>query len=391
MNGFGGFFKTMGIAPTRDPRKESTMMNSKSSLLKIGAAFLLLSMAVSCGGSGHDGSTSQTVVPTVMSSTPLNVATDVPVNGNATATFSEAMDSATLTVTSFTVASGNPPVEVAGTVIYANSKATFWPSAHLADNTTFTATITTGAKRAPGVALGANYVWSFTTGITVEPGLAVNLGTAGNFAILAKSGISTVPASAITGNIGVSPAAATFITGFSLTADATNVFATSPQVIGNVYAADYAPPTPSNMTTSVGDMQLAFTDAAGRAPDFTELGAGDIGGMTLTSGVYKWGTGLLIPTDITLTGSATDVWIFQIAADLTVSNTVNITLSGGALAKNIFWQVAGFVDVGTTAHVEGVFMCQTSITLQTGASINGRLLAQTAVVLDQNTVVEPAP
>ena len=190
---------------------------------------------------------------------------------------------------------------------------------------------------------------------------------------------------------GVSPAAATFITGLSLTADASNVYATSPQITGNAFAADYAPPTPSNLTTSVGDMQLAFTDAAGRAPDVNELGAGDIGGMTLAPGVYKWGTGLLIPTDLTLTGSDTDVWIFQIAGDLTVSNAVNIVLAGGALPKNIFWQVAGFVDVGTTAHVEGVFMCQTSITLRTGASINGRLLSQTAVVLDQNTVVQPAP
>jgi hypothetical protein len=365
------------------------MMNFRSRFLKLGAAFMLLSYAGACGRSDHDSSTAQPVVPTVMSSTPLNVATDVPVNGNATATFSEAMNSATLTVASFKVTSGNPAVEVLGTVIYANSTASFWPSAYLADNTTYTATITTGATSVPGVALGANYVWSFTTGTTVAPGLGVNLGAAGNFVILAKSGISTVPASVITGNIGVSPAAATFITGFSLTADASNAFSTSPQVTGNVYAADYAPPTPSNMTTSVSDMQLAFTDAAGRAPDFTELGAGDISGMTLVSGVYKWGTGLLIATDITLTGSATDVWIFQIAADLTVGNTVNIVLAGGALPQNIFWQVAGFVDVGTTAHVEGIFMCQTSITLQTGASINGRLLAQTAVVLDQCTVTQP--
>ena len=119
--------------------------------------------------------------------------------------------------------------------------------------------------------------------------LAVNLGTAGDYAILAKSGISTVPTSAITGDLGVSPAAATYITGFSLTADATNVFSTSPQVTGKVYAADYAPPTPSNLTTAVGDMQLAFTDAAGRAPDVTELGAGNIGGMTLARGRLQVG------------------------------------------------------------------------------------------------------
>lgn len=123
--------------------------------------------------------------------------------------------------------------------------------------------------------------------------------------------------------------------------------------------------------------------------DVTELGAGNIGGMTLVPGVYKWGTGLLIPTNVTLAGSATDVWIFQIAQDLTVGSATSITLAGGARAKNVFWQVAGFVDVGTTAHMEGVVLSQTSITLHTGASINGRLLAQTAVDIDSSTVVEP--
>ena len=218
----------------------------------------------------------------------------------------------------------------------------------------------------------------------------MDLGVAENYVILAKSGISTVPTSAVSGNLGVSPAAASYITGFSLTADSTNVFSTSPQVTGKVYAADYASPTPSNLTTAIGDMELAFTDAAGRAPDVTELGAGNIGGMTLAPGVYKWGTGLLIPTDVTLTGSATAVWIFQVAQDLTMSTATNISLTGGALPKNVFWQVSGKVDLGTTAHFEGVVLTQTSVTLRTGASINGRLLAQTAVNLDGSTLVEPA-
>jgi hypothetical protein len=212
-----------------------------------------------------------------------------------------------------------------------------------------------------------------------------------SFAILSKSGISTVPTSAITGNLGVSPAAATYVTGFSLVADATNVFSMSPQVTGKVFASNYAVPTPSNLTTAVADMQTAFSDAAGRVPDVTELGAGDIGGRTIAPGVYKWGTGLLIPTDVTLAGAATDVWIFQIAQDLTVSNAVQVVLTGGARPKNVFWQVSGMLDVGTTAHFEGVVLSQTSISLHTGASINGRLLAQTAVSLDSSTVVEPAP
>jgi hypothetical protein len=226
---------------------------------------------------------------------------------------------------------------------------------------------------------------------TVAAELPVNLGTAKSYVILAKSGIATVPTSAVTGNLGVSPAAASSITGFSLTADSTNAFSTSPQVTGKVYAADYTEPTPSNLTTAVGDMQLAFNDAAGRAPGVTELGAGNIGGKTLAPGVYKWGTGLLIPTDVTLAGNATDVWIFQIAQDLTMSSAAKIVLSGGALPKNVFWQVAGLVDLGTTAHCEGVVLTQTSVTLRTGASINGRLLAQTAVNIDGSTVVEPGP
>ncbi len=219
--------------------------------------------------------------------------------------------------------------------------------------------------------------------------LGVELGAAEDYVIIAKSGISTVPTSAVTGNLGVSPAAATYITGFSLTLDSTSVFSMSPQVTGKVYAADYASPTPAAMTEAVGDMEQAFTDAAGRAPGTTELGAGDIGGMVLAPGVYKWGTGLLIPTDVTLRGSRSSVWIFQIAEDLTVANGTRVVLAGGALPRNIFWQVSGQVDLGTTAHFEGIVLTRTSVTLRTGASINGRLLAQTAVSLDGSTLVEP--
>jgi hypothetical protein len=219
---------------------------------------------------------------------------------------------------------------------------------------------------------------------------AVNLGTAGHYAILAKTGIATVPTSAVTGDLGISPAAATYITGFSLTADATNAFSTSPQVTGKVYASDYAAPAPANLTAAIGDMQLAFTDAAGRAAGVTELGGGNIGGMTLRAGVYKWSTGLLVPTNVTLNGSATDVWIFQVAQDLTISSAVNIVLAGGAVAKNVVWEVAGAVELGTTAHLEGVVLGMTSVTLQTGASIVGRLLAQTAVNIDGSVVVQPA-
>ncbi len=219
--------------------------------------------------------------------------------------------------------------------------------------------------------------------------LPVDLGTAGNYVVVAKTGISTVPDSVITGDLALSPAAATFITGFSLTLDPSNQFSTSSQVTGSLYAADYDPPTPDTLTTAVSDMELAFTDAAGRPPDVTELGGGDIGGMTLDPGTYQWGTGLLIPTDVTLNGSETDVWIFQVAQDLTMGSATNVILTGGALAQNIFWQVSGIVFLDTTAHFEGIVLSQTEITLATGASINGRMLAQTAVNLDSNVVVQP--
>ena len=218
---------------------------------------------------------------------------------------------------------------------------------------------------------------------------AVDLGSAGNYAILATTGISTVPTSAVTGDLGIYPAAASYITGFPLTADATNEFATSPQVTGKIYASDYQPPTPSTLMTAVGDMLQAFTNAAGRTPGVTELGSGNIGGMTLTRGVYGWSSGLLIPENVTLTGSATDVWIFQVAGTLTVSSATRVVLTGGALPQNVFWQVSGAVELGTTSAFAGDILAQTSITMETGASIDGRLLAQSAVSIASSTVVEP--
>jgi hypothetical protein len=217
----------------------------------------------------------------------------------------------------------------------------------------------------------------------------VNLGTAGNYVILSQSGISTSPPSSVTGNLGVSPIGATAITGFSLVLDRSGAFSTSSQVTGELYAADYAAPTPANLTTAVSDMQTAYTDAAGRTlPDHTELGSGNIGGMTLFPGLYKWSTDVTIATDVSLSGGPNDVWIFQIAGNLSIAGATSVLLSGGAQARNIFWQVAGGigVDLGTTSQFEGTILTQTGINLLTGASINGRLLAQTAVTLEGNTV-----
>jgi hypothetical protein len=209
--------------------------------------------------------------------------------------------------------------------------------------------------------------------------------------ILGKTGVSTTGTTAVVGDLGVSPVAASYITGFSLIADSTNVFSTSSVVTGKIYAADYASPTPAVLTTAVSDMETAFTDAAGRTtPDFTELGAGDISGQTLVPGLYKWGTGVLITNaGVTLSGGANDVWIFQIAGDLIVNNSAMVTLIGGAQAKNIFWQVSGQANLGTAADFKGVILSQTLISLNTGAIMNGRALAQTAVTLNATAITAP--
>ena len=220
----------------------------------------------------------------------------------------------------------------------------------------------------------------------------VNLGTAGNFVILAKTGISTTGVTSINGNFGVSPIAATSITGFGLILDSSGTFSTSSLVVGKIYASDYTAPTPTMMTTAISDMQTAYTDAAGRTlPDSTEMGAGDITGRTITHGLYKWSTGVLVSSGgVTISGNANDIWIFQIAGNLNLANSAIVTLSGGASASNIFWQVAGQVTLGTTVAMEGNILCQTAIVMSTGATLNGRALAQTAVTLDANTITTPS-
>jgi len=219
---------------------------------------------------------------------------------------------------------------------------------------------------------------------------AVALGTAGNYVILAETAISNSPTSAIVGEIGLSPAATAAITGFSLTLG--TGYATSAQVNGRLYAADMAEPTPTNLTSAIGYLQAAYTDAAGRVmPDFTELGSGDIGGLTLGPGLYNWAGGVTILTTVTISGGANDTWIFQIGGTLNVTTSVQVILAGGAKAKNIIWVVAGATTIGTSAHFEGIILDQTAISLGANASVNGRLLAQSAVSLISNNITQPAP
>ena len=245
------------------------------------------------------------------------------------------------------------------------------------------------------VALGAGYVFLIQNNSDGGGGngsgagpATVNLRSAGDFVILAKSGISTTGTTAITGDIGVSPIDSTGITGFNLVYTTGSTYATSSLVTGRVYASDYASPTPDKMTTAVSDMETAYTDAAGRTnPDHTELGAGDVTSMTLAPGLYKWSTTLTISAaGVTLSGGANDVWIFQIAQNLNVADGAHVTLSGGAQASHVFWQVAGQATIGTTAAMNGIILSQTAIVLNTGATLDGKALAQTAVSMDANTI-----
>lgn len=329
-----------------------------------------------------------TTAPTVTSTGPASAATGMPRNISITAVFSEAMAPASITSATFELKNGTTLLP--GVVTYSGTTATMVPTAALAPNTTFTASISTSAKDVAGNALAAIKSWSFTTVASSATGPAiVNLGTAINYVVLAKAGISTTGATSVVGDIGLSPAAATFITGFALSSPPTT-YTTSSLVTGQVKASNYDPPTPANLTTAVLDMQTAYTDAAGRTlPDFTELGAGNIQGLTLVPGLYKWGTGVSIPSAVTLTGGANDIWIFQVAQDLTVGNGAIVTLSGGAQAKNIFWQVAGQATLGTTANFKGIILSQTLVALNTGAVMTGRALAQTAVTLNATAITQP--
>jgi hypothetical protein len=371
--------------------------------------------------------------PTVISSNPSNGDTNVPTrthNGTTnvvsvkvvTATFSEPMNPATITPLGvFTLKETTSGNDVPGVVTMnaANTIATFTPNvAALTANTNYTATISTAAKNAGSITAMPNPVaWSFTTMNTSFANQAspfvgqapVDLLSAGDFSILAKTTITDVPASAITGNIGLSPG-----TGFAV-----KVTCAEMKLGGQIYTVDAGyvgadmtcvkPGPGANKTlvdNAVADMGTAYAEAAARTlPDATELGAGNISGLTFFPGLYKWSTAVNINTDITLDakGDTNAVWIFQIAQDLAVAakgdvtTGVKVTLTNGAKASNIFWQVgaAGVpgagATLGTFSTFNGTILSAKQAIANTGAVLNGRLFADTQVTLQQNPVTKPAP
>jgi len=220
--------------------------------------------------------------------------------------------------------------------------------------------------------------------------LPIPLGAAEGFAILGASLISNIPTSAITGDVGLSPASGSNITGL-----------TSQEVTGIIYTVDASGPPGSVpdatlLSAAQGDLTTAYNDAAGRTPipigDFLNPGGGNIGGLSLVSGLYMFTSSASITgSDVTLTGGATEVWIFQIASELIVGNGVQVILAGGARAENIFWQVGTSATLGTTSVFKGTIMADQSISLSTGAVLDGRALARiAAVTLASNTVTIPS-
>jgi len=349
-------------------------------------ALLLVVLAAGCGDPDKNATTTNantgapTTPPTVTTETPPNASTLIcPNTALVSATFSKAMNPTTLNPTTFTLA-GPGGASVSGTVTYvaATDIATFTPAGALAASTAFTATITTGAQDTFGNGLAANFVWTFTTSPACPPpsgGTPLALGAACSFGILAATpAVSSVGPTVVTGDIGIWPAAS--ITGFP-----PGTF-TGAQHLGDAVAQ-----------SAQGALTTAYNNAAAAAGG--AILPADIGGLTLAPGVYKTTSAqpsLGITGNLTLSGPASGVWIFQIVSTLTTAaGNSHVIMAGGATSHNVFWQVGSSATLGTNTVFAGTIMAQASITLTTGATLNGRALARTGkIALDSDPVNVPA-
>ena len=356
------------------------------------------------------GSTSDITPPTVTAISPTDGSIGVCLTRTVSATFSEPMDAATISTSTFRVTDNG--VAVAGSVSYdAPSRVASFVAtnpAGFAASRSFVVTISsgnTGVKDLAGNPLAVDRVWGFTTG-TQPCASPVNLGSAASFgafgggAGVTNQGINTV----VNGNLGTT-AACTLITGFH---DAANVYTETPLNIGAVNGSIYcAPPAPGTTTTMViatqarADAQTAYNTLAAMPPG-SDPGAGQLGGLVLSAAVYTaaGGTFAITTGDLTLDaqGDANAVWVFQSAAALTVGLSATprrVLLVNGAQAKNVFWQVGsaariedGSAMVGTIIAPAGVTISTAGQTIQT--TLTGRALGLTAsVTLVNTTIVAP--
>ncbi len=326
------------------------------------------------------------IAPIVISTSPVNNETNVALNKIVRATFSEPMNPSTISNSTFIVKQGGSVVT--GTVSYSGSTAYFKHTTNFLPGSTYNATITTGAKDLAGNALASNYTWTFDTGITTSTGGPdVDLQSADQFGILAGVGVSNNAGfSEIHDmNVGISPGVRSSVTGFP------------PAIVvnGAIFASDDSAPAgvAAMLTQAKQDLTDAYLFAEGASSPAPATVAGDIGGTTLAPGIYKSTSTLLIQSgDLTLDagGNPNAVWIFQIASDFTTVGGAggNVILSGGAQAKNVFWQTGSSATIGDFTAFKGNILALTSITMNSGATAVGRMLARNgSVVLTSTNII----
>jgi len=332
--------------------------------------------------------TSASAIPTVVSTDPLDLATGVALNKVIGATFSDTMDPLTISSSTFTLKAG--VTSVLGAVSYVGKTATFTPGSNLLANTIYTARIANSAKNIAGVSIAADYVWSFNTAATIVFAPVVNLNSAAQFGILAGVGVSNNAGFSVINNldVGIYPGVRSSVTGFP----------PATVVGGAIYAADDLMPvgTPAMLNQAKLDLVAAYLFAEGATTPAPATVSGDQGGLTLAPGIYKSTSTLLIQSgDLTLDGQGNPnaTWIFQIASGFTTVGGAggSIILTGGAQAKNIFWQTGSSAVIGDYTTFYGNILALQSITMNSHAVAVGRMLAQngSVVMTATNTINKP--